>query len=406
MYLLKANLVLAVLVLFYRLLLKREAAFARNRAVLLSIPALALLLPLVPFPGSEAGVVQLMLNEVTVSPFPRWQTPLMAYGESMLIAVLVLGALVRFLLFAGSLVETALLISVGKRSRKEAFVQLSYEQPRPVFSFFRYVHIPESLADADREALLRHELAHVRLLHSADLMYYNIMRAVFWMNPFVRMAHNDLRQVHEFQADAEACAHHTNYSALLLQQSLLGAVPALAHPFSKKSTLKTRIIMLDKTPSKFVALKLALLLPVVALLAMAMHPGTTTLNTTSDAAKTTVTKGGGGEEVDEMPQFPGGFDALVTWMGENIRYPKAAQKKGVAAKVVVAFTVDKEGNIINPKIKQGAHPDFEAEALRAVKAMPKWKPGMKDGKPVAVETALPIRFDMAPPPPPKPPKAH
>ena len=95
---------------------------------------------------------------------------------------------------------------------------------------------------------------------------------------------------------------------------------------------------------------------------------------------------------------------LMKWMSGNVRYPKKAMDKNVAGKVLVSFVVDEKGNVKDVAIKQGAHPDFNAEALRVVRAMPKWKPGMDEGKPVAVSMTLPIRFDLAPPPPPKPEK--
>ena len=100
--------------------------------------------------------------------------------------------------------------------------------------------------------------------------------------------------------------------------------------------------------------------------------------------------------VEQMPEFPGGQAALMNYLSTNIRYPEECRKMGVEGKIFVKFIVDKEGNINNVQILRGL-PDgklLEKEALRVVRAMPKWAPGKQAGKPVSVYFTVPIAFKL------------
>ena len=96
--------------------------------------------------------------------------------------------------------------------------------------------------------------------------------------------------------------------------------------------------------------------------------------------------------VDEMPQFPGGHNALLEFLTKNIKYPKSAEKEGIQGRVIVTFVVDKDGTINNQKVVKSVHPALDAEALRIVGSMPKWVPGKQNGQPVAVKYTIPISF--------------
>lgn len=92
------------------------------------------------------------------------------------------------------------------------------------------------------------------------------------------------------------------------------------------------------------------------------------------------------EFVEEMPEFPGGIEALFKWLSENI---KPHEEIG---RCVVEFIVEKDGSLSNPKIIKSKTPKLDAEVIRLVKAMPKWKPGKEKGKTVRVKYSLPIAF--------------
>ena len=98
--------------------------------------------------------------------------------------------------------------------------------------------------------------------------------------------------------------------------------------------------------------------------------------------------------VEDMPKFPGGN--IQQYVADNLRYPAAAKEKGIEGKVYVRFVIDTTGKTIAPEIVRGVSPELDAEALRLVREMPAWQPGMQGGKPVRVSFTLPINFRLTP----------
>lgn len=96
------------------------------------------------------------------------------------------------------------------------------------------------------------------------------------------------------------------------------------------------------------------------------------------------------EIAEQMPEFPN----LNQWISNNLRYPIIAQERGIQGTVIVAFVVNKDGTLSNLKIKETIDPNLNKEALRVVKAMPKWTPGKQDGKNVSVKYSIPINFKL------------
>lgn len=96
--------------------------------------------------------------------------------------------------------------------------------------------------------------------------------------------------------------------------------------------------------------------------------------------------------VEKMPSYPGGNGALQKWIAANIAYPAASAENVVEGRVIVAFVVDVDGSVTDVRIARGIDPALDQEALRVVKSMPKWIPGMQDGKPVRVKFNVPVTF--------------
>lgn len=96
--------------------------------------------------------------------------------------------------------------------------------------------------------------------------------------------------------------------------------------------------------------------------------------------------------VEDMPEFPGGENALRVFLGNSIKYPVIAQENGIQGKVYVTFVVGKDGSVYNAVIARGVDPALDKEALRVVNSQPKWKPGKQRGKPVNVSYTVPINF--------------
>lgn len=98
--------------------------------------------------------------------------------------------------------------------------------------------------------------------------------------------------------------------------------------------------------------------------------------------------------VEEMPEYPGGLSAMQEFIKENLKYPTDAQDKKIEGRVVVRFVVGTEGDISDVTIVRNLIASCDAEVVRIVQAMPKWKPGKQKGKNVAVYFNIPIQFKL------------
>lgn len=97
---------------------------------------------------------------------------------------------------------------------------------------------------------------------------------------------------------------------------------------------------------------------------------------------------------DCLPEFPGGWIAVMEYMVKNIKYPEQAEKDGLEGRVVVKFKVETDGSIGDVTVAKSLSPVLDAEAVRVVKNMPRWTPGRENGKTVAVSMSIPIEFKL------------
>ena len=100
------------------------------------------------------------------------------------------------------------------------------------------------------------------------------------------------------------------------------------------------------------------------------------------------------EAVEEAPEFPGGVNAMMDYLRGNLKYPESAKKNKQEGRVFIGFVVEKDGSVTNVNVLRGVCEELDNEAVRVVKAMPRWTPGMNEGKPVRVQYTLPIVFKL------------
>jgi TonB family protein len=98
--------------------------------------------------------------------------------------------------------------------------------------------------------------------------------------------------------------------------------------------------------------------------------------------------------VEKMPEYPGGDKEMYKFIASNIEYPAKAKKKGIQGRVYVTFVIERDGTVSDVRILRGIGGGCDEEAIRVVKAMPKWSPGMQKGKLVRVQYNLPISFKL------------
>jgi len=105
-------------------------------------------------------------------------------------------------------------------------------------------------------------------------------------------------------------------------------------------------------------------------------------------------KNGVYNEVEEMPEYPGGVNALMSEIAANVKYPEEAKKNGIQGKVYVSFVVDEQGKVTNAKIERGVEASLDKESLRVVNGLKTWKPGKEKGKAVKVAYTIPINYAL------------
>ena len=98
--------------------------------------------------------------------------------------------------------------------------------------------------------------------------------------------------------------------------------------------------------------------------------------------------------VEQMPEYPGGMQALFEYLSQNLKYPEDAKQQKVEGRVIAIFVVETDGSISNVEVVKPAFPSLDAEAVRVLSGMPKWAPGMQSGKVVRVKYTVPINFSL------------
>ena len=118
--------------------------------------------------------------------------------------------------------------------------------------------------------------------------------------------------------------------------------------------------------------------------------------TTVSAQKTVVAKKNQQvfDVVEKMPEYPGGQAALFEYLQKNVKYPADAEKKKVEGRVLVTFVVNTDGSITDIEVVRKTFPSLDAEAVRVISGMPRWKPGEQKGKKVRVKYTVPLSFRL------------
>jgi hypothetical protein len=262
--------------LVYDLFLKKETFFNWNRAYLLITAALSFILPFIKIDLFKNIVPQqyiITLPEVVLgkqNPIVLDEVLIEGANQSLSFSwswmyLFYLGSVIALSIFAYKLIRIIRLIYSNPKHKEAHLKIVNLENSRDAFSFFNYIFIGKQLENEERDTILKHELVHVKQKHSFDMLFFEVLRILFWFNPFIYMYQNRISVLHEFIADAEAVKHNkTQYYQNLLSQVFNARQVSFINPFFKESLIKKRIVMLQKSKSKQIQLvRYALLIPMV-----------------------------------------------------------------------------------------------------------------------------------------------
>ncbi|MCL2303239.1 MAG: M56 family metallopeptidase [Lentimicrobiaceae bacterium] len=415
----------------YYFFLRKESFHQFNRFYLLGALMASLLIPLVRFsvampvlgtkPVSNLSefITYIQLPEFTVSA----QTASWWSFSKLFWGIYISGVLVFTILFIIKIIKISLLIIKSNKNRKGKSIFVEYDENIVPFSFFNYIFINSNAYNQeDNERIILHEQIHVRQRHSWDLIFVELVGIVLWFNPIILLYKRSLQVIHEYLADHRVLQQGIEQGAylnLLLRQLTLQNEWMLGHHFNYLLT-KNRFKMLKNNHySKWAIARVLFVLPFIALLLM-LNCKPKTEQTIEYAITLENMPSESNEEVtyevdiiqgednvqkinvkkteepvrftEEMPEPIGGFDAMYKFLADNLKYPEAARNSGISGQVFIEFVVEKDGSISNAKVLKGADPELDAEALRVVRIMPKWKPGKQMGKPVRTFYQIPVRF--------------
>ena len=276
-------LTLTLLYSLYGLLLKRETFHDINRGILLLILCLSALLPLCPVETEHASTLSQQLDVIettiyesvsatpaTMSAGSTQATISLSLWPRVLAWVYITGVIICMGHYLLSLASLARLITRGDRVRAKGMprgVRVIYSAGLPVSCSWMCWIMTGSKETARRgNPILEHELAHVRLGHSLDMLLCELTARLLWFLPFAWMLRKDLRDVHEFQADRKVLRsgiEEEGYQHLLIRHAVNQQAPSVANSFAH-STIKKRLVMMCRRPStRKAALKTIYLLPLV-----------------------------------------------------------------------------------------------------------------------------------------------
>ena len=417
-YMVKAAVYLAAFYAVYTLLLSKDTMYGRNRLFILLSVVSSLVLPFAIIRFSNSNNLSLfgkVLSDIFIDGNKVQAASSTGTGMNavqVVYRIYVTGVVIFGLKLIIDFAELFLLI-LRNKGRYGHIIRFQGLKTAG-FSAFGHVFINTRLSDWEVDEIIRHEQNHLDYYHSIDIIFIEIAKVIQWFNPFIYLFGRSLRAIHEYQADA-GCINTgipvCNYQRLLLNQVFKSKIFTVTNCFSNPTLIKKRMIMMTKKRSNALAnLKLLMVLPVIAIVLLVIS----SCSQKNEAKENVIemapppppppppapvadadSKAAPFVDVDEMPVFPGGEVGLLKFIMENTLYPEASKNKGIQGKVIVRFAVEADGSVDKVSILKGVDPELDKEAFRVVTALPAFeKPGIKDGKKVAVWYMVPINFTL------------
>ena len=280
-YLGHSALCLAALYIIYKAAMSNETMHRLNRVVLLGIVALSALLPLCEIKIKEEVEVELVeCNNFYLPDAQAISTAEMVVTEvepfdylgllkSAAIGLFLLGVVFMLVRLAMSVFSVWRMIQSGRVEYLKDDVTLTVVDNLPSpFSYFGHIVVAESDLKENRDLILAHELAHIRLRHSWDVLFVDLALCVWWVNPAMWLLRRELQSLHEYQADKavlDSGVDAKTYQLLLIKRAVGARLHSIANCLNH-SNLKNRITMMcKKSSSRWAAAKLLLVLPLVVL---------------------------------------------------------------------------------------------------------------------------------------------
>lgn len=370
----------------YLLISSKTNHFVFNRFYLLITPIIAIALPFVGSTINASGFPQFELDVIRIVSQPLQSVSVNHFSyTNLLIVVGIISSIIVFfyhLYHILSFKKEEELMRIGR-------IKIYRTSSNSSFSFFNTIYINDEKTE-NLDLIIQHEMAHCKQLHSMDLLFFSIIKALFWYNPIIYLWQKKIKENHEFLADKEVLKSTQNfeeYANAIVSAHFNSSYPHLGASFNAPSLLQRRIKKMKQINTSY--MKHLIFIPALAG-ALFM---TTSLSNQHGLISSNLTSATS-DEVTE-PEFPGGTDGLIQFITKNIQYPESSVKANEKGTVYMKFIVQKNGEVSNIEVlKSSSYEALDKEAKRIISTMPKWNPGTKNGNPVDSEMTLPINFAL------------
>ncbi len=428
---------------FYEFFLKQDTHYNWQRFYLLFTLVITFILPFVVLPSLSEGIMKtynvelptilLQTTEVENQSISEVYSP----SNSFLSSIWILGGIVSFIWFVWRYRKLKIMLDSSQILKKDAYQLAIVPNTDIAFSFKKTIFLGEYLSVKEREVILKHEEVHIQQRHSADLLFIELFRIVFWWNPLLYFFQKRLIELHEYIADAYVVKQTSiqQYYQNLLSQVFRTSDVSFTNTFYKQSLIKKRIIMLQKTKSsrksKF---KYLLIIPLIACMLIFVSCMDETIDTQPASEEmaplpppvppspplppdppSSEMKSEKRVEIEEIPfsiienppVYPGCDDAasieeqkdcmtkkISNFVANNFNTDLGKDLGLSGIQLIFAmFTIDESGNIKDIKVRS-QYPEFDNETKRVLELLPQMTPGNQENVNVPVSYTLPIRFEI------------
>ncbi|MBE16306.1 MAG: hypothetical protein CL867_08640 [Cytophagaceae bacterium] len=417
----------------YDYLFKKETFFTVNRWYLLLAPLVSICIVLLPWPFLDLGITSgekahlpLFISELTtiklgdITASTSASTSLsQAYSLSIMLGgIWMLGLLVSLAFFLKKLHTIKQYKKNAKIGKINGFKVVFIPNSNLAFSFYKTVYLGSALSKTQQECIIKHEAIHITQRHTLDLIFFEVLRILFWFNPLIYMFQHRMQTLQEYIVDAQMTQtsyDKNKYVEQLLSQIFQTSGLSFANSFFTHSLIKNRIIMLQKSKSsRYQQLKYLTVIPVLSLMifcAASMQSLLAQTPTNTEVKAQIVQK----QEVETLPYavidvtpaFKGCEDILnpkeraactsdkvSSFVNKNfdIKAAEAVSQAGIN-RIFVKFKIDKSGNVVDV-VSRASNKALSDIANKAVSALPQMIPGQHQGKKVNVLYSLPISFKI------------
>ncbi|WP_264535976.1 M56 family metallopeptidase [Flavobacterium sp. N1736] len=398
-YLLKSGILLLIFYAVYKLWLENEKMFRFNRAYLLFSLVFSFVIPLqlISFRQTTSNKIALFqLNELVIQKSTK-NLEKISSNDFVLVFIGVVYSFIVLLLIARFFLN---LYSFYKRIKNSEVQFIAGEkiivvdEPILPHSFWKSIFINKNAFENSKIPLelIAHEKAHLKQKHTLDVLFIEVLQIVFWFNPLLVFYKKAIKLNHEFLADE---AVNKQFGAVKSYQSLLLDFVSNKNTISLASNInylitKKRLLMMTKKESPIaVVFKTCTICAVYVLLLFVFSTKTIAqeINNKADVKEKDLYVL---EDVEKMPEFPGGMNEFYKFIGKNFKMPAEIGKNKIEGKAYMQFIIEKDGSLSDIKTLKDLGYGIGDEAIRVLKLSPKWTAATQQGKAVRVMYSLPI----------------